>query len=49
MIKEELPDYAERVFYVCGPPIMVKSLITILQDQMKVPAEKIKVENFMGY
>lgn len=49
MIKEELPDYAERVFYVCGPPVMVKSLITILQDQMKVPAGKIKIENFMGY
>jgi ferredoxin-NADP reductase len=49
MIKEELPDYAERIFYVCGPPGMVKSLVTILQGQMKVPAEKIKIENFTGY
>jgi len=49
MIREELPDYAERIFYVCGPPVMVKSLVSILQDQMKVPAARIKIENFAGY
>jgi len=49
MIKEELPDYAERIFYVCGPPVMVKSLVSILQDKLEVPAAKIKIENFAGY
>lgn len=49
MIREELPDYAERIFYVCGPPMMVKSLSAILEDQLKVPAGKIKKENFAGY
>lgn len=49
MIKEELPDYAERIFYVCGPPVMVKSLVSILQDKLKVPDAKIKIENFAGY
>jgi ferredoxin-NADP reductase len=49
MIREELPDYAERIFYVCGPPVMVKSISSILEDQLKVPAGKIKKENFAGY
>ncbi|MFA5159600.1 MAG: FAD-binding oxidoreductase [Candidatus Omnitrophota bacterium] len=49
MIKEELPDYAERIFYVCGPPAMVKSLVSILEDQLKVPAGRIRKENFAGY
>lgn len=49
MIREELPDYAERIFYVCGPPVMVKSLSSILEDQLGIPAGKIKKENFAGY
>lgn len=49
MIREELPDYAERIFFVCGPPVMVKSLVAVLMDQLKVPAAKIKIENFAGY
>jgi ferredoxin-NADP reductase len=49
MIREELPDYAERIFYVCGPPGMVKSLVSILQNELKIPAAKIKIENFAGY
>jgi ferredoxin-NADP reductase len=49
MIQEELPDYAERIFYVCGPPVMVKSLVSLLEDQLKIPAAKIKRENFAGY
>jgi ferredoxin-NADP reductase len=49
MIREELPDYAERTFYVCGPPVMVKSLVSILQDQLKIPTANIKIENFAGY
>ena len=49
MIRERLPDYAETIFYVCGPPVMVKSLAAVLKDQLKIPAEKIKIENFAGY
>lgn len=48
-IKEELPDYAERIFYVCGPPVMVQSLTSILEDQLKVSTERIQRENFSGY
>ena len=49
MIKEEVPDYLERIFYVCGPPVMVKLLLTLLQEQLKVPENRIKRENFAGY
>lgn len=49
MIQEELPDYRDRVFYVCGPPAMVTSLVSILENQLNIPSEKIKKENFTGY
>ncbi len=49
MIKEEAPDYLERVFYVCGPPAMVTHLLSILQGQLQIPESRIKRENFAGY
>ncbi|MBU9889129.1 MAG: FAD-dependent oxidoreductase [Candidatus Omnitrophica bacterium] len=49
MIQDEVPDFFERVFYVCGPPAMVANLLSILQGQLKVPEKQIKRENFAGY
>jgi len=49
MIKKELPDYAERIFYICGPPGMVGTLSSILRTDLKLPDSRIKVENFTGY
>ncbi|MCK4905718.1 FAD-dependent oxidoreductase [bacterium] len=49
MIKEEISDFQERVFYICGPPKMVEMLRGILKDKLSVAAEKIKIENFSGY
>jgi len=49
MIKEEIPDYSERVFYICGPPKMVDVLKSILSDELKLEKEKIKWEHFTGY
>jgi len=49
MIKEEIPDYAERIFYICGPPRMVESLINILRNKLGIQEDKIKTENFVGY
>ena len=48
-VKKEIPDYPDRVFYVCGPPGMVKAMITMLKDDLSLPPEKIVHENFMGY
>ena len=49
MIKEEISDFNERTFYICGPPGMVESLINILKNRLGIPEDKIKIENFAGY
>jgi len=49
MIKEEIPDYAERKFYLCGPPAMVEAMQKILVDELALPKENIITENFQGY
>jgi ferredoxin-NADP reductase len=48
-IEIEIPDYNERVFYVCGPPGMVKSLLQILKNELEINDDKIMFENFTGY
>ncbi len=49
MIKEEIPDYKERTFYICGPPKMVGSLVNVLDNKLSMQEDKIKTENFVGY
>ncbi|HPN72367.1 MAG TPA: FAD-dependent oxidoreductase [Candidatus Omnitrophota bacterium] len=49
MVKKEIPDYMERVFFLCGPPGMVECLIEMLKLELKVPDSNIRKENFMGY
>jgi ferredoxin-NADP reductase len=48
LIKQTLPDYADYVFYACGPPPMVKAMQTLVEG-LGVPKEKFKVEYFTGY
>ncbi len=48
MIQKEIPDYMERVFYICGPPKMVEAMVAILKE-MNVPDKQIKQEYFTGY
>ncbi|MBL7157694.1 MAG: FAD-dependent oxidoreductase [Candidatus Omnitrophica bacterium] len=49
MIKEEIPDYKERIFYICGPPKMVEGMANILKDKLALSKDKIRTENFAGY
>ncbi len=49
MIKEELPDYVSRKFYICGPPGMVKAMSGMLSGELGVKAEDIITEDFTGY
>lgn len=42
-------DMEKSVFYICGPPAMVKSMQDILGANLQVPSERIKVEEFTGY
>lgn len=49
MIKEEIPDFGERVFYTCGPPKMVDYIKTVLHKELGIDEKKIISENFPGY
>ncbi|MBL7068387.1 MAG: FAD-dependent oxidoreductase [Candidatus Omnitrophica bacterium] len=49
MVREEIPDYNKRIFYICGPPNMVEGLKNILRDDLGVKEGSIKYENFSGY
>jgi ferredoxin-NADP reductase/nitrite reductase/ring-hydroxylating ferredoxin subunit len=37
------------IFYICGPPSMLKAMESLLQDNLEIPKERIKVEEFTGY
>jgi glycine betaine catabolism B len=37
------------VYYICGPPSMLKAMQALLQDELEIPEERIKVEEFVGY
>ena len=49
VIKNEIPDYQERKFYLCGPPQMVEAMRLLLAEDLRVSAEMIVMENFQGY
>lgn len=48
MVREEIPDFTERVFYLCGPPGMVGAMSDLL-NRLGVGKDRIKSENFTGY
>jgi ferredoxin-NADP reductase len=37
------------IFYICGPPGMLKAMQRLLQDDLHIPKERIKIEEFTGY
>ncbi len=37
------------IFYICGPPSMLKAMQSLLQDNLEIPKERIKIEEFTGY
>jgi ferredoxin-NADP reductase len=49
IIKDEIPDYALRKFYLCGPPAMVEAMERILSEELGLLQENIVTENFQGY
>ncbi len=48
MIKEQIPDYRERVFYICGPPGMNEAMKKALKS-LDMPDSRIRLEDFTGY
>ncbi|NQT22039.1 MAG: FAD-dependent oxidoreductase, partial [Candidatus Omnitrophica bacterium] len=49
MIKEEIPDFGERIFYYCGSPKIVQYLDHVLKAELSVPDSRLMKENFPGY
>lgn len=49
MVREEIPDYRERTFYVCGPPGMVAGMVGMLKDDLALPPVQVISEDFKGY
>jgi NAD(P)H-flavin reductase len=37
------------VFYICGPPAMLKAMKQMLEGDLKIPKQRITVEEFTGY
>ena len=48
MIKAELPDYKDNVFYTCGPPGMVAAMQKLIES-LGLPKTQMKLEYFTGY
>ncbi|MGP8337949.1 MAG: FAD-binding oxidoreductase [Methanosarcinaceae archaeon] len=48
MIIREIRNYKNCVFYLCGPPMMIDSMVSIL-DNLGVLKERVKQESFIGY
>jgi ferredoxin-NADP reductase len=42
-------DLDNSIFYICGPPAMLKAMQSLLQDELIDSKERIKVEEFTGY
>jgi ferredoxin-NADP reductase len=49
LVREELPDFAGRFFYLCGPPRMVDAMRGMLADELKIGPRQIIWEHFLGY
>jgi ferredoxin-NADP reductase len=48
IIVNNISYYKDCIFYICGPPLMVESMCSILYD-LKIPDQQINIENFTGY
>ena len=37
------------IFYICGPPGMLKAMEKLLQEDLTIPKQRIRTEQFIGY
>ena len=42
-------DVKDSIFYTCGPPGMINAMQDLLRNDLNIPKEQIKVEEFVGY
>ncbi|HTY75527.1 MAG TPA: FAD-dependent oxidoreductase, partial [Candidatus Nanoarchaeia archaeon] len=48
LIRQEVPDFQDRVFYACGPPVMVSAMQKLI-IALGLPAEQLKTESLVGH
>jgi ferredoxin-NADP reductase len=48
LVKQQLPDYMENMYYTCGPPPMIDAMEKLVVS-LGLPKEKLKREYFSGY
>ena len=48
LIKEEVPDFKNRVFYACGPPVMVTAMQRMV-NSMGLPDTQLRLESLVGH
>ncbi|MGN6821918.1 MAG: FAD-dependent oxidoreductase [Candidatus Nitrosocosmicus sp.] len=39
----------DSIFYICGPPGMLKAMKSVIQEELEIPKERIITEEFTGY
>lgn len=49
MVKQEILDHKDRVFFICGPPGMVDGMRAMLTSKLSIPSGQIITEDFIGY
>ncbi len=49
LVRAELPDRDDRMFFVSGPPGMVDALVSMLTHEVGVAPERVISEHFPGY
>jgi glycine betaine catabolism B len=42
-------EIGNAIFYICGPPGMLNAMQELLQKEMQIPKDRLKVEAFTGY
>ncbi len=42
-------DFKDSLFYICGPLPMLKAMKSLIREELKIPKERIMVEEFTGY
>jgi ferredoxin-NADP reductase len=48
LVKKEMPDFKDRIFYACGPPGMVTAMTDLIK-RLGLPETQLKLEFFSGY
>jgi glycine betaine catabolism B len=48
LLKIEVPDFKDRIFYACGPPVMVTAMGKVITD-LGLPSTQLKFESLVGH